>query len=136
MPDSIIINKVASVERCIERILEDYYGHEAEFETNFMRQDAILLNLQRACEQAIDIANHLVRLQGLGAPQSTRDAFVQLEKAGIIDSSLSSRLSLMVGFRNIAVHEYSKIDLNIVRAIIEKHLDDFRKFGKTALQFV
>lgn len=136
MPDSIIINKVASVERCVERILEDYSGHEVELETNFMRQDAILLNLQRACEQSIDIANHLVRLQGLGAPQSTRDAFVQLEKAGVIDAALSSRLAHMVGFRNIAVHEYCKIDLNIVRAIIEKHLDDFREFGRVALQFV
>jgi len=28
----------------------------------------------------------------------------------------------MIGFRNIAVHEYEKLDFDIVRAVITKHL--------------
>ena len=37
-----------SIFDCLERIREDFFGYEIEFETNLMRQDAIILNLQRA----------------------------------------------------------------------------------------
>lgn len=135
MADSVIINKAASIERCLQRIAEDYLGHEDAFETEYIRQDAILLNLQRACEQSIDLANHVVKLKALGAPQNTRDAFALLEKAGLIDAPLARAMEHMVGFRNIAVHEYARLNLNVVRAIIEKHLDDFRRFISIALTF-
>lgn len=41
-------------------------GHEMELAINFTRQDSIILNLLRACEAAIDIAMHVVRIKGLG----------------------------------------------------------------------
>ncbi len=35
---------------------------------------------------------------------------------------------MMVGFRNIAVHDYQAINLNILQKIIERHLDDFKEY--------
>lgn len=40
----------------------------------------------------------------------------------------------MVGFRNVAVHDYRKLDLVIVRNIITNHLNDFLAFSRAALQ--
>ena len=54
MVDDIALNKLAIIERCLARIREEYAGHETELATDFTRQDAIVLNLQRACEAAID----------------------------------------------------------------------------------
>lgn len=135
MADSVILNKVASIERCIQRVREDYLGHEDDFETNFMRQDAVILNLQRACELSIDLANHLVKIKGLGIPQNSRQAFELLLEAKIIDRELSGGLSGMVGFRNIAIHNYTKLDLAVVRSIIENHISTFLDFTQRALQF-
>lgn len=136
MADSVIVNKTMSIERCLKRIEEDYIGHEADFEDNFMRQDAILLNIQRACEQSIDLANHLVKTKKLGVPQNTKHVFELLRDGGIIQDGLTQKLSKMVGFRNVAVHDYTKLDLAIVKSIIEKHLTDFREYIKIALQYV
>ena len=135
MADVVILNKTASIERCLVRIREDYAGHETEFASDFMRQDAVILNIQRACEQTIDLANHIVKIQKLGIPQSSRDAFDLLAGAGIIEITLAQRLGSMVGFRNIAVHDYQKINLAIVTAIIHKHLVDFRDFIQVTLRF-
>jgi hypothetical protein len=55
MPDDVVLNKIAVIERCLLRIREEYLGHEMELATNFTRQDSIILNLLRACEAAIDI---------------------------------------------------------------------------------
>jgi uncharacterized protein YutE (UPF0331/DUF86 family) len=132
--DDVILNKAATIERCINRINEEYLGHESEFETNFTRQDSIILNLQRACEATIDLGMRLVRVKKLGVPQSSREVFAFLETAGMIDSSLSNSLQAMVGFRNLAIHEYRKMNLEVVRFLIKNRLCDLTSFAQMALR--
>lgn len=134
MKDDIILNKAQNIERCIKRIQEEYPGFEKKLSNNYLKQDSIILNLLRACEAAIDMAARMIRIRHLGIPQSSRDMFVLLEKANIIPNELSNRLQAMVGFRNIAIHDYTNIDLDIVKNIIEKRLDDFFKFIQLAIQ--
>jgi len=134
MADDVLLNKVAVIERCLARIESEYLDHQDELGTNLTRQDSIILNLQRACEASIDAAMHLVRVKKLGIPQESREAFDMLRDAGIITASLCERLKAMVGFRNIAVHDYRKLNLDVVRNILEAHLDDFRVFGKAVLR--
>lgn len=132
--DDIILNKIAIIERCIKRVQQEYLGYENELITNFTKQDAIILNIQRACEASIDLATRIIRLKHLGLPQSSREVFILLEAAGIIDFNLSRKLQAMVGFRNIAVHNYTQLNLAIVRAIIENNMVDFLQFTKTILE--
>lgn len=134
MTSDVLINKVSIIERCLRRINEEYRGREEELETNFTRQDSIILNLQRACEASIDAAMHLVRVKKLGIPQESREAFEMVFEAGIIDKDLKERLQSMVGFRNIAVHDYRKINLKIVRSVLDNRLEDFEKFCRVLLQ--
>lgn len=133
MADEIVLNKAAVIERCLARIAEEYHGHENELERNYTIQDAIILNLLRASEAAIDLAMHIVRVGHLGLPQDSREAFTLLEQAGRVDTRISQRMQAMVGFRNIAVHDYQKLSLPIVRNILEHHLDDFRAFSSAIL---
>jgi len=132
MVDDVVFNKVAIIERCIRRIQEEYQGNFLNLENN-TKQDSIILNIQRSCEASIDLAMHLVASKGLGIPQSSRDAFDFLQQAGIIDEHLAQKLKAMVGFRNIAVHNYQTVDLEIVQGIIEKNLADLLKFGQLIL---
>jgi len=131
--DDVVYGKVATIERCLERIREDYVGHEAEFATQQMRQDAIVLNLLRACEAAIDLAMHVVRVRHLGLPERSRDAFDLLEQEGLLESELAGRMRAMVGLRNIAVHAYQTLDLDIVRSVLDGHLEDFAAFNRAVL---
>ena len=123
MIDDVLINKSEIIARCIQRVNEEYESNPINLE-DFRRQDSIILNLQRLCEASINIATHLIRKRRLGVPQSSKDAFSILEKAQIIPKELSQRLQAMVGFRNIAVHEYQSLNLSIVQVIVEKHMYD------------
>jgi uncharacterized protein YutE (UPF0331/DUF86 family) len=134
MPDDVVINKVASLERCIERIRTVYGGIDANLYQNLTAQDSILLNLQRACEISIDLAMHVVRKRKLGVPQDSREAFTLLQTTGILSADVATRMQRMVGFRNVAVHEYTRLNLEIVQAIITKQLDDFRAFSSTIVK--
>lgn len=136
MANTVILNKTQSILRCIERIEEDYFDYENEFEDNFMRQDAILLNLKRACKQAIDLANYIVKIKELDVPRESKAAFDILKKENFLSEEIALNMKKMVGFRNIAVHEYYKINLEVVRSIIEKHLDDFRSFVRVSAKLI
>jgi uncharacterized protein YutE (UPF0331/DUF86 family) len=129
MIDDIILNKVESVERCIRQIrLYDRIPSEVPFYKDYYKQDAILLNLQRAIELCIDVANHIVRVHKIGIPKESRDAIQLLIERLIISESTGIRLKGMIGFRNIAIHEYQKVDIRIFRSIIDDRLDDFERF--------
>ncbi len=133
MVDDVLINKAASIERCVKRAREEYERDTASFSEDYTRQDAAILNVQRACEAALDMGQHLIRRDRLGVPQSARDVFSLLARAGYIEDSLADSLKRMVGFRNIAVHDYQDLQLPIVVAIIEKHLDDFLLYSRSIL---
>ncbi len=129
MIDDVVLNKKESIERCIRQIRR-YYAEPSElpFTDDFLKQDAIALNLQRAAEQCIDLANHVVRVKRLGIPKQSRDGFGMLRAAGVISDPLARNLEGMVGFRNVLVHDYQNLDLNIMQNIIEYRLGDFIEF--------
>lgn len=133
MADDVLINKAASIERCVARAREEYDKDPGSFATDFTRQDAAILNIQRACEAALDMGQHLIRRERLGVPQSARDVFELLAKGGWVSGSLLTSLKNMVGFRNIAVHEYQTLQLPITVAIITQHLGDFVAFSSHIL---
>lgn len=133
MGDDVLLNKAGAIERWVRRVREEHAGDDRHLE-NQTRQDAVVLNLQRACESCIDAAMHLVRVRRLGIPQETREAFDLLESAGLIDPTLSERMKKMVGFRNVAIHEYQKLNLDIVRRIVRERLGDFLEFAEVLLR--
>lgn len=133
MKSDVIINKIAIIERCIRRINEEYEGNSENL-NNFTKQDSIVLNIQRAAEACIDLAMHIVAEKAYGIPQNSRDAFELLQSNGYITADLSTRLKAMVGFRNIAVHDYQTINLSIVQKVIELHLNDIKEFAAHILK--
>jgi uncharacterized protein YutE (UPF0331/DUF86 family) len=127
MIDDIDINKAAIIRRCLARVHDELGGNPAALD-HFTTQDAIVLNILRACEAAIDLAMHRVSLGSYGIPQSSREAFDLLEKNSVISAPCASSMKNMVGFRNVAVHSYQELQMPILQAIVRDHLTDFETF--------
>ena len=132
--DDVVLAKAAVIERCIGRVREEHGGDDSHLTDDLRRQDSIILNLQRACEASIDLAMHLVRKERLGIPQDSREAFDLLAGANMLDPELAASLKRVVGFRNVAVHDYTRLDLDIVRAIITQRLGDLGRFASECIR--
>lgn len=132
MPDDVSLNKLAVIERCLRRVAEEYRGDPTRLE-NFTIQDSVVLNVQRACEAAIDMAMHVIAVRRLGVPQDARSAFDILAVEHLIERPLADRMKAMVGFRNIAVHDYQQLQVVILRRVIEERLEDLRTLGRLLL---
>ena len=133
--NDIVLNKKESIERSIKQV-KTYYSLESDvpFIEDFLRQDAIAINLQRACEQSIDLANHVVKTKKLGLPKESKEAFQLLSKNNIIPKELSIKLEKMVGFRNVLVHEYQQLDMDLFIDIIENRLMDIIDYTNLILK--
>ena len=127
--NDIVLNKKESIERCIKQI-RIYYALPSDllFEEDYMKQDSIAINLQRACEQCIDLANHTIKTRKLGLPKDSKESFSLLASAGLIPGELAKKLEGMVGFRNILVHQYQRMEIGLMIRVIEHHLDDLVEF--------
>jgi uncharacterized protein YutE (UPF0331/DUF86 family) len=122
MVDDVVLNKLAGIERCVARVHDEYHASPATFAMNFSRQDAAILNFQRACEAALDVGQHLIRRDKLGIVQSSRDVFDTLRTAGYIDEAIATSNKKMIGFGDVAVHDDQRLQTEITIAVITSHL--------------
>ena len=124
MSDDVLIQKLASIERCLASVRR-YVADDLDRLHDSMVLDAVVLNLQRTCEMAIDATCREVSRRRLGIPTDSADAFTILERESLLSPPVAERMRRMVGFRNIAVHEYRRLDPAIVRTVVEHRLGDF-----------
>jgi uncharacterized protein YutE (UPF0331/DUF86 family) len=125
-PDDVSLNKAAIIERCIRRIGEEYAANPELDDCT--RVDALTLNIERACQACIDLAMHLVAVRHLGMPQASGDAFRLLEQGGLLSSEVAKSMRNMTGFRNVAIHQYQELNVDILRTIAAEKWRDWHRF--------
>ena len=133
--NDIVINKIQSIQRCVQRVRQEYHADPEGFEDDYTRQDAAILNILRACELTIDLANHIIKTHKLGVPASSAESFDLLKKAAVIDGGLADHLKKMTGFRNTIIHEYQRMDLDVVISVITSGIDELIKFGDCVIGY-
>lgn len=126
----IVARKLDSLRRCLDRVRERCPADVDTLARDPDLQDIVALNLSRALQICVDLALHTLSTLGQPAPETMGQAFDQLANTGHLPADLALRLRKAVGFRNIAVHNYSSIDWAIVHAIAIDHLDDFKAFAQ------
>jgi len=131
--DDVIYQKVENIRRCLRRIKE-VTGLQPETLEDINIEDIFVLNLQRAIQSAIDLAIHIIATQNWEMPRTMRESFDVLRKNKVIPPELSEQLKKMVGFRNIAIHDYTIIDKEILKNILQHRLKDLETFYQVVLE--
>lgn len=129
MTNDVLLAKLAVIDRCLGRIRETTGGDPSRVREIDV-QDIVVLNLQRAIQAAIDLAGHTIADRGWGLPDTLKRHFTILEARGVLDAALTRKLEAMVGFRNVAVHDYEALDADILEAIVRDHLADLEQFAR------
>jgi uncharacterized protein YutE (UPF0331/DUF86 family) len=130
MDQVIFSQKLESLRRCIQRVEEKTPSNVNQLIQDPDIQDILVLNLTRAVQLCVDIGSHVISESDESAPTTMGDVFSTLQTLGAIMPATCLSLQKAVGFRNVAVHNYDVINWEIVFAICQKFLDDFRRFAK------
>ena len=92
--------------------------------------------LQLAIQQVIDIASHLLVASGFNNVSDYGEVIQKLVKHKVIPEVFGRKIIPMINFRNILVHEYAVVDVEIVHIILRKNLDDFDLFANFVKKFL
>lgn len=133
MTDDVLTNKARTIERCVARAREEHQRDPASFEYNITHQDAAILNIQRACEAALDMGQYIIWQYKLGIPKNAHDVFTLLGKNGWITEELVGALQQIVEFRDTAIHNHQTLEPIRITTIINHCLDDVLQYTKTIL---
>ena len=117
--------------------LEEYCHDLSEARENLsweqFQQDKIMRRyvertLHLAIEGCLYLANHIISYEGYREPADNKDVFGVLHEVALIEEGLAEKLKKMAQFRNVVVHDYTRIEPEIVYDILQKHLADILDF--------
>jgi len=124
----LVLIKASSVKRHLSRVIEKSNTDLKTFLKDIDRQESILFNLQMAVQNCIDIAAHIIGEEGFGVPGSTNEMFYLLGENGYLDGELTEKMVKAVGFRNLIVHEYGRIELKQVLDVAKQDIKDLNEY--------
>ena len=133
---TLILRKLSAMEEYLGQITEYRSISTGQYEKDWRSQRIIERTLQMIVETCIDIAGHIIADMKFRVPISYADSFHVLAENEIVDDSLSGSLEKMAKFRNVVVHDYDRVDAEIVIGILRKNLDDFAKFKDSVVNFL
>jgi uncharacterized protein YutE (UPF0331/DUF86 family) len=124
----VIASKLESLRRCLDRITSKKPKSLDQLLEDIDMQDILALNLERSIQLCVDIANHILSTLDDSPAMSMAESFERLSEKEIISQELAANLIRAVGFRNLSVHAYDKIDWNLVGTNLESNLNDLVQF--------
>ena len=131
MGEQLVAQKLESLRRCIQRVESKLPDSVETLLTDLDAQDIVSLNLARAVQMSVDMASQwLAGHSKSTAPKTMEEAFEALANSGTIEPELAVKMRKLVGLRNLIIHNYDDVNWEIVFAICQYHLSDFRAFAK------
>ena len=122
----LLLKKLAFIETCL---MELRTLSNPEALDKDVKERRFVEHTLQVCLQAVqDVASHIVADERLGEPETNQALFHLLQGAGWINAQLADALSAAIGFRNVLVHGYTVVNLNIVRDVLAHRLDDIVRF--------
>ena len=133
---SLVLRKLSDLSDLCGQMIE-YQGITARrYAADWKSQRIVERTLQMMVEMCLDVANHIISDKGYRRPVGYADHFTVLRENGILSARLTARMEKMAKFRNLIVHNYDKIDAEIMVGIIKKSLVDFDAFKKAVVKFL
>jgi len=124
----LVLRRLAMLEGYLEQ-LGPYRGIDiGAYRQDWRTQRIVERTLHLAIETCMDVADHIVADRRMRVPETGPESFEILAEAGLLPRDLGESLASMVGFRNILVHDYTRLDPAIVMRVLRTDLDEVSRF--------
>lgn len=127
---TLIMTKLSKLKQYLKYLKELQASSIEEFSSDFKTSGATERYLQVAIECIIDIGNEIISSLQLKRPERYRDIPYILAEEKIVPKKFSETVATMISFRNLLVHDYGSINLNLIHEFLKTKLVDFDQFAK------
>ena len=123
---ALVTKKLAAIETALADL--ERLAQPGRMSSDLVQRRFVEHTLQMAIQAALDVASHIVSDDRLGEPRTNRETFALLAHSGWIDAVLHDSLSRMAGVRNVLVHGYDDVNLDVVRDVLDHRLGDLEAY--------
>ncbi len=124
----LIHRRLALLDTYLEQLTPYRMIEHDAYAQDWKTQRIVEPTLHLAIETCMDVADHIVADRRLRVPETGAESFEVLAEAQVISRELGAALALMVGFRNILVHDYVRLDASVVVRVLREDLGDLERF--------
>jgi len=133
---TLILRKIAELSEYLDQIQEFQDISIQTYTSDWKTQRIVERTLQMMIELCADIASHIISDAAYRVPKTYSDTFRVLHENAILTEELSDKMERMAKFRNVVVHQYDKVDAEIVVGVLKNHLSDFVGFKESIVGFL
>lgn len=133
---NLILRKISALDEYLKQINEYTDISLKVYASDWKSQRIVERTLQMMIETCMDISGHIISDEKFRIPETYADMFRILVENKILDESQLAAFDKMAKFRNIIVHNYEKIDPEIVIGILKKNLNDFQDFKAAIISYL
>lgn len=124
--EDLVRKKLGEIEAFLSQLQS--HGRPDLIAVDVVQRRFVEHTLQVAIQAALDAASHIVSDDRLGEPKTNAELFTVLARHDWLSEDLAETMTDVVGFRNIVVHGYADVDLDIVRDVAENRIGDLLEF--------
>jgi len=129
----LVLRKLANIDLYLTQLVPYRALDVAAYAADWRTQRIVERTLHLAIEACMDVADHIVADRRLRVPETGAATFESLGEADLLPRELAASLARMVGFRNILVHDYARLDPAIVVRVLRTDLSDLERFREAVL---
>jgi uncharacterized protein YutE (UPF0331/DUF86 family) len=133
--NNIIKNRLLKLEEYLNDLQEYQDISFNEYKDNKVIRRFVERTLQLAIESCLDIGSHIIAEHRWGIPDTNRDIIKMLFDNGIIKGDIKNYIK-MAQFRNVIIHDYAKLDDEIIFGILKRNLEDLRNYFKWIKEYI
>ncbi|MGC9153634.1 MAG: type VII toxin-antitoxin system HepT family RNase toxin [Vulcanisaeta sp.] len=111
-----VLDKLLSIIEDMTKKLDDFVEHGYDL-SNWRDQLALMHALQVQAQAFIDLCQRLLSNMGI-VVEGYSSIARRLREADLVTSDEESFVKSLVGFRNVVVHGYANLDLNVINEIL------------------
>ena len=124
-----ITRKLEILKKCVDYLESWREVREIDLESNYELKSAIERNLQVAIDVVLDIGEIIISVNALKRPENYREVILILGEADILPREFAEEFAVSAGLRNILVHLYDEVKIQILCDILENKLENFSTFA-------
>ncbi len=133
---ALVARKLAIVDEHLRRLRERRPAELSTLKADSLLQDAIALSILVLVQEAMDIALHIASDEGWELASSYREAFVVLERHGLLDAAQTTSLAGAAQLRNRIAHGYASLDLDRQWQELPAGIAAFESFAARIARFL
>jgi len=133
---ALVTRKLAVVDEHLRRLRERRPEELESFMKDLLLQDAVALSVLVVVQEAMDIALHIASDEGWELASTYRDAFVVLERHGVIPAALAASLASAAQLRNRIAHGYATLDPGRLWSELPAGVASFEAYARSVSAFI